>query len=140
MTGEEVHLESLGGFDVGDLGAAALKLDEDGGLESVSGVGFAAAVENRDERGVGGIDLARVNLAALFRVGGDRDRVEKKSVLEVLEEGVEVLARHGDALGFKVGGAFGHGKEAGGAAEQAADEPAEGRGIGHAVALDDIAQ
>jgi len=140
MAGEEVHLEALGRSDVGDFGTTALEFGKDRGLESVSDVEFAAPVENGNERGVGRIDFAGIDLAAFFRVGGDGDSVEKKSVLEVIEERVEMLARDGDALGFEVGGAFGHRKEAGGVAEQAADKPTEGRGICHVVAFDDVAK
>lgn len=77
MAGEEIDFVAFGGFDVGDFRTPALEFDKNGGFERVSVVGFSAAVEDGNEGGIGGVNLARVDLAAFFGVGGDRDCLEE---------------------------------------------------------------
>ena len=58
----------------------------------MSGVRFAASVEDGNEGGIGRIGFPRVHLAALFGVGGDGNGVEEERVLEVCEKLVEVIS------------------------------------------------
>ena len=84
MAGEEVDLLTLvttGGFDIGDFGAAALEFDEDGGFKHMAAVGLSAAVEDRDEGGVGGVNFAGIHLASLFGIRRDRHGVKQEGIL-----------------------------------------------------------
>ena len=99
VAGEEIHFEAVWRLDEGDLGPAALEFDENGGFESVAGVGFAAAVEDGDEGGIGRIGFAGIDLAAFLRVGGDRNGLQEERVLKMRKELVKVLAAYGRWLG-----------------------------------------
>lgn len=47
VAGEKIHLEAARRLHVGELGLAALKLDEDGGFEVVAGIGFSTTIKDR---------------------------------------------------------------------------------------------
>ena len=140
VTGEEIDFVAVGGFDVGNLGMAALKLDEYSGLEGVAGVRLSAAIKYRDQCRIGRVYLARIDLAAFLRIGRDGDGVEKESILQMSEEFIKMIPRDRDSLGFQIRGELGDREEAGGAAQQAADQPAESRRVCDPVPLDHIAK
>ncbi len=114
VAGEEIHLEAAGRLHIGELGPAALELDKDGCFEGVAGIGFSTTIEDGDEGGIGRVGFARIHLAAFFRIGGDRDGLQKERVLQVGKEIVEVLAAHGDALRLEIGGELRDRKKSGG--------------------------
>ncbi len=114
VAGEEIHFEAVWRLDVGDLGPAALEFDENGGFESVAGVGFAATVKDGNEGGIGRIGFAGIDLAAFLRVGGDRNGLQEERVLQMGKELVKVFAAYGDGLGLEIGGELCHRKKTGG--------------------------
>lgn len=128
VAGEKIDLEAAARLHVGEFSLAALQLDEDGGFEGVVGIGFSTTIKDRDEGGIGRVGFARIHLAAFFRIGGDRDGLQKERVFQVGEEVVEVLAAPGDALRLKVGGELGDRKKTGGGTQQTTHQPAQRAG------------
>ena len=52
---------------------------------------------------VDGVDLSRIDLLSLFRIGRDGEGVEEKGVLEMIENLVEHLPPGRDPLGSQIG-------------------------------------
>jgi len=109
-------------------------------LQGVAEVRFPAAVEDRPQRRVRRIDLARVHLPALLGIGRHRDGLQKAGVLQMPQHLVEQLPAGRDPPGFEVGLELRHAEQAARVAEEAPHHPAQRGDVAHPVALDDIPQ
>lgn len=140
IDGVEVHFVALGRAEVVDLAAAAEEFDEDGGFKRAAEVGAAHAFVDRDEAGIDGIGLARVHHALALGRGEERGRPDEEGILEVGEEGMEIVLGNGEALGFQRIVEFLDAERGGRVSQEMALEPAEGDGIGNGMTLDDVPQ
>ena len=98
MAAEKINLEALGCAHICEFGAASNQLQKYGGFKGVAEVGLARTVEDRDLTGIDGIDLAGINPASTFRVGGYGKAAHQEGILQMTQIAVQSVFANSNAL------------------------------------------
>ncbi len=80
ITGQKIHLESIGSLDVGDFSTTTLQFRKDDRFLGMAGVCLAAAIENGSKSRVSRVNFAWIDLTTFFGIGSDRNGLQKESV------------------------------------------------------------
>lgn len=81
MSNQEINFVTLLGTNVGDFQSAPLKLHKDSCSKAMADVRPSGSIEYRNQPGIDGVRLARIDHALPFRCGIHPDRVHQEAVL-----------------------------------------------------------